>query len=80
MVISDGRSHFIDAAFRSFLKEVQKVHVATPYHPKTSGQEETSNKKIKSILQKIIDKMGKAWRPKLADALLALLYTVQDTH
>ena len=34
MVISDGASHFIDAAFQSFLKELGTEHnIATPYHP-----------------------------------------------
>jgi hypothetical protein len=46
-------------------------NIATPYHPQRSGQAETSNKKIKNILQKIVNEMGKAWRPKLADALWA---------
>jgi len=45
MVISDGGSHFIDTAFRNFLKELGTEHnIATPYHPQTSGQAETSNK------------------------------------
>jgi transposase InsO family protein len=43
MVISDGGSDFIDAAFQSFLKELGTTHnVATPYHPQMSGQVETS--------------------------------------
>ena len=34
MVKINGVSHFIDAAFRSFLKELGTVHnIATPYHP-----------------------------------------------
>ena len=45
MVISDGRSHFIDKTFRNFLKELGAEHnIATPYHPQTNGQAETSNK------------------------------------
>nr|AAP53080.2 retrotransposon protein, putative, unclassified [Oryza sativa Japonica Group] len=45
MVISDGGSHFIDKTFRDLLREMGAKHnVATPYHPQTSGQEETSNK------------------------------------
>jgi hypothetical protein len=46
-------------------------NIATPYHPRTSGQIETSNKQIKNVLQKTINEMGRAWKPKLADALLA---------
>ena len=70
MVISDGGSHFIDKTFRKFLAEYGVKHnVATPYHPQTSGQAETSNKQIKNILQKIVDEMGKKWKYKLRDAL-----------
>ena len=51
MVISDGGSRFIDKTFRAFLKELGAKHnIATPYHPQTSGQTETSNKQNKNIL------------------------------
>jgi hypothetical protein len=33
-------------------KERQQHNIATPYHPQTSGQVETSNKQIKNILLK----------------------------
>ena len=60
MVISDGGSHFIDSAFRNFLKELGTRHnIATPYHPQISGQAETSNKQIKNILQKTVNEMGR---------------------
>ena len=72
MVISDGGSHFIDKTFRAFLKELGAKHnIATPYHPQMSDQAETSNKQIKNILQKIVNAMGKEWKDKLLDALLA---------
>ena len=45
--------------------------VATPYHPQTSGQAETSNKQIKNILQNTINAMGKGWKSKLPEALRA---------
>jgi hypothetical protein len=45
MVISDGETHFIDKRFHLYLKSLRIHHnVATPYHPQTSGQTETSNK------------------------------------
>jgi hypothetical protein len=51
MVISDGGSHFIDKGFQRYLLRHGIYHnVATPYHPQTSGQAETSNKQIKNIL------------------------------
>ena len=66
MVISDGGSHFIDTAFQKFIKKLGVVHnIVTPYHPQTSSQAEISNKEIKTILQKTIGEMGKAWRLKL---------------
>jgi transposase InsO family protein len=72
MVMSDGRSYFIDPTFRNFLKELGTQHnIATPYHPQTSGQAETSNKQIKNILQKIVIEMGNGWKNKLPDVLWA---------
>jgi transposase InsO family protein len=61
IVISDGGSHFIDRTFRKALMEVGVDHwIATPYHPQTRGQVETSNKKIKNILQKMVNQLGKS--------------------
>jgi hypothetical protein len=45
--------------------------IATPYHPQTSGQVETSNKKIKNILPKTVHEMGRGWKEKLSEALWA---------
>jgi transposase InsO family protein len=45
MVISDGGTHFTDKSFHRYLMKHGICHnVATPYHPQTSGQAETSNK------------------------------------
>ena len=72
VVISDGGSHFIDRTFRKCLSELGVDHrVATPFHPQTSGQVETSNKQIKNILQKTVNAMGKGWKSKLPEALWA---------
>jgi transposase InsO family protein len=69
IVINDGGSHFIDRTLRKALTEVRVDHrIATPYHPQTSGQVETSNKQIKNILQKTMNQMGKSWRSKLSEA------------
>ena len=71
-MIIDGGSHFIDRTFRKCLSELGVDHrVASPYHPQTSGQVETSNKQIKNILQKIVNAMGKGWKRKLPEALWA---------
>jgi transposase InsO family protein len=72
MVISDGGSHLIDRRFRRFLSDHGVRHnIATPYHPQTSGQAETSNKQIKNILEKTINEMGTTWKDKLHGALWA---------
>ena len=60
VVITDGGSHFIDKTFRKCHNKLRVDHrVATPYHPQTSGQAETSNKQIKNILQKTVNAMAK---------------------
>jgi hypothetical protein len=72
MVISDGGTHFIDKSFCKYLLKQGICHnIATPYHPQTSGQAETSNKQIKNILQKTVNEMGTKWKDKLPDALWA---------
>jgi hypothetical protein len=72
MVISDGGTHFTDMNFHHYLLKHGIHHnVATPYHPQTSCQAETSNKQIKNILQKTVNEMETAWKDKLPDALWA---------
>jgi transposase InsO family protein len=72
VVIHDGGSHFIYQTFRKALTEDGVDHrTATPYHPQTSSQAETSNKQIKNILRKTVNQMGKSWRSKLNEALWA---------
>jgi hypothetical protein len=72
IVISDGGSHFIHRTFWKALTEVGVDHrIATPYHPHTSGQAETSKKQIKNILQKTVNQMGRSWRSKLSEAIWA---------
>jgi hypothetical protein len=71
-VISDGGTHFMDKNFHNYLAKHEIYHnVATPYHPQTSGQAETSNKQIKNILQKTVNEMGTTWKDRLPDALWA---------
>jgi hypothetical protein len=72
MVISDGGTHFTDRKFHAYMRNHGICHnVATPYHPQTSGQAETSNKQIKNILQKTVDEMGSVWKDRLPEALWA---------
>jgi IS30 family transposase len=70
IVTSDRGLHFIDKRFEHYLsKHGIRHNVATPYHPQTSGQAETSNKQIKNILQKTVNEMGTGWKDKLPKAL-----------
>jgi hypothetical protein len=45
--------------------------ISTAYHPQINGQAETSNRQLKSILNKTIEKGGKDWSKKLDGALWA---------
>ena len=70
--MTDGGSHFIHGGFRKPLAKYDVNHrIASAYHPQTSGQVELSNKEIKSILQKTVNKSRKNWASKLNDALWA---------
>jgi hypothetical protein len=72
IVINDGGSHFIDWTFQKALTEVRVDHrIVTPYHPQTSGQAETSNKKIKNILQKTVNQMDRSWKSMVSEVLWA---------
>ena len=71
-LMTDGGSHFIHGGFRKTLAKYGVNHrIASAYHPQTSGQVELSNREIKSILQKTVNKSRKNWAGKLNDALWA---------
>ena len=58
--MTDGGSHFIHGGFRKTLSKYDVNHrIASAYHPQTSGQVELSNREIKSILQKTVNKYRK---------------------
>jgi hypothetical protein len=70
MLISDGGTHFTGKNFKRCLSKLGFEHrVSTAYHPQTNGQAETSNRQLKSILNKTIVKGGKDWSEKLYGAL-----------
>jgi transposase InsO family protein len=66
ILISDGGTHFTGKNFKKCLFKLGIEHrVSTAYHPQTNGQAETSNRQLKGILNKTIDKGGKDWSTKL---------------
>ena len=68
-IISDGGSHFCNKPFERLLaKYGVKNKVATPYHPKTSGQVELANREIKTILMKVVNSNKKDWSLRLLNS------------
>jgi transposase InsO family protein len=53
ILISDGGTHFTGKNFKKCLSKLGIEHrVSTAYDPQTNGQAETSNRQLKSILNK----------------------------
>jgi hypothetical protein len=72
ILIRDGGTHFTGKNFKKCLSKLGIEHrVSTAYHPQTNGQVETSNRQLKSILNKTIKKGAKDWSNKLDRALWA---------
>jgi transposase InsO family protein len=59
-LMTDVGSHFIHGGFMKTLARYDVNHrMASVYHPQTSGQVELSNREIKSILQKTVNRCRK---------------------
>jgi transposase InsO family protein len=72
ILISDGGTHFTGKNFKKCLSKLgTEPRVSMAYHPQTNGQAATSNRQLKSILNKTIEKGGKGWSNKLYGALWA---------
>ncbi|XP_060972606.1 uncharacterized protein LOC133038461 [Cannabis sativa] len=71
-IISDEGSHFCNKQFEALLSKYGVRHRTTlPYHPQSNGQAEISNREIKTILEKTVQRSRKDWSRKLDDALWA---------
>lgn len=59
-IISDNDTHFCNRSFETLMKKYTITHkLSTPYHPQTCGQVEVSNRQIKQILEKTVNKSKK---------------------
>nr|GEY30235.1 reverse transcriptase domain-containing protein [Tanacetum cinerariifolium] len=71
-IISDRGTHFCNDQFaKVMLKFDVTHHLATLYHPQTSGQMEVSNRGLKRILERTVGENRASWSDKLDDALWA---------
>ena len=71
-IISDEGSHFANKVFEKLMSKYGIRHViGVAYHPQSNGQVENFNRKIKKILEKIVNSSRKDWSIKLDDALWA---------
>nr|GEZ15102.1 reverse transcriptase domain-containing protein [Tanacetum cinerariifolium] len=71
-IISDRGTYFCNDQFtRVMIKYRVTHHLATAYHPQTSGQVEVSNRGLKHILERTVGENRASWSDKLDDALWA---------
>ncbi|KAL4361728.1 hypothetical protein GQ457_04G015660 [Hibiscus cannabinus] len=71
-IISDEGRHFDNHNIAAALKKLGITHkLSTAYHPQTNGQEEVSDREIKTILEKVVNPNRKDWSLRLDDALWA---------
>ncbi|XP_074265143.1 uncharacterized protein LOC141587567 [Silene latifolia] len=72
VLISDRGTHFGERALEALLKKYgvqQRKSLA--YHPQANGQAEISNRELKTILERTVNKSRKDWSLKIDDALWA---------
>nr|GEY88170.1 DNA-directed DNA polymerase [Tanacetum cinerariifolium] len=71
-IISDRVTHFCNDQFAKVMQKFGVTHhLATPFHPQTSGQVEESNRGLKRIFGRTVGKNRASWSDKLDDALWA---------
>ena len=70
--ISNEGSHFANNFFSKLMSRYEIKHMmGLSYHPQSNGQAEISNREIKKIMEKTVNKSRKYWSIKLDDALWA---------
>ncbi|GJS97328.1 reverse transcriptase domain-containing protein [Tanacetum coccineum] len=71
-IISDRGTHFCNDQFAKVMSKYGVTHhLATAYHPQTSGQVEVSDRGLKCILKRTVGENRASWSNKLDDALWA---------
>ncbi|GJS77681.1 reverse transcriptase domain-containing protein [Tanacetum coccineum] len=70
-----GVRGYRDLCESNHLKYGVTHHLATAYHPQTSGQVEVSNRGLKRILERTVRENRASWSDKLDDALWAFRIT-----
>ncbi|GJT09027.1 reverse transcriptase domain-containing protein [Tanacetum coccineum] len=69
-LISDRETHFCNSLLEKTLKKCGVTNrLATLYHPQISGQTKNTNRDIKRILVKTMNRNRKEWADKLDDTL-----------
>ncbi|XP_057249372.1 uncharacterized protein LOC130590825 [Beta vulgaris subsp. vulgaris] len=70
---SDDGSYFAKKQLEALLKKYGVNHkVGHPYHLQTQGQIEVSNREVKNVIERVVNKTRKDWSLKLNDAIWAL--------
>nr|GEX87532.1 hypothetical protein [Tanacetum cinerariifolium] len=68
-IISDRGTHFCNDQFAKVMSKYGVTHhLATAYHPQTSGQVEVTNRGLKRILEWTVRENHASWTDKLDDA------------
>ena len=71
-VVTDGGPHFVSHKFEALLQKYHIQHrIASPYHPRATGQVEITNKVLESILTKTVRSHHRDWVDRLPEALWA---------
>nr|GFB16349.1 reverse transcriptase domain-containing protein [Tanacetum cinerariifolium] len=69
-IISDRDTYFCNDQFaKVMLKYGVTHHLATPYHPQTSGQVEVSNRGLKRIFERTVGENRASWLKIFSDKL-----------